>query len=98
MPKNSEGKSSRTEALAQATEGDKFVYVHPEGAGYGQHAKGDVLTAEMTELDLTDGTEVTLLEYDADSGWPLIEWTDATGINRITTIHPDDMYLFQARN
>lgn len=73
--------------------GGVFVYSHPEGKGYGEHNKsaagfGD-LSAEMMELDLKEGQEVTLLEYDADSGWPLVQWVDGTGIDRITTIDPD---------
>lgn len=79
---------------AEAVPGDKFIYNHPEDKGYGEHALGTPLTAEMTELDLKDGTEVTLLEFDVDSGWPLIEWTDAVGIGRITTIDPTTFSYF----
>jgi hypothetical protein len=73
--------------------GDKFVYSHESGAGFGAVAKGDVLTAEMDELDLKDGTEVEFIQLDEDSAWPIVEWTDTTGINRITTIDPA---LFEA--
>ena len=45
-------------------------------------------SAEMTELDLKNGQEVSFLEYDADSGSPLIEWVDGIGIDRITTVDP----------
>jgi hypothetical protein len=85
---------ANAEPLASAQPGDKFVYTHPDQKGYGEHARGDALSAEMTELDLKDGTEVTLLEYDADSGDPLVQWTDSTGIDRITTIGPDNLALF----
>ena len=68
--------------------GAKYAYGHPDGLGYGEMARGEPLTAEMTELDLKDGQEVTLLDYDADSDWPIIEWVDGTGINRITTVDP----------
>lgn len=71
-----------------ANAGEKFTYTHAEGKGFGEAAKGDVLTAEMAELDLKDGQEVIFLEYDADSDWPIVEWTDGTGIDRITTIDP----------
>lgn len=75
-----------------ATPGDKFVYMHPTGAGFGEAVKADAgfgeLSAEMTELDLSDGTQVTFLEYDADSNWPIIQWVDGVGIDRITTIEP----------
>jgi hypothetical protein len=68
--------------------GDQLVYEHPQGQGFGEAAKGITLTADMRELDMAHGTVVTFLEYDADSGWPLVEWTDGTGIQRITTIDP----------
>jgi len=71
-----------------ANAGDKFMYQPAHGAGYGEAALGQELTAEMTELDLKPGTEVTFLEYDADSGWPLVQWVDGVGIDRITTIDP----------
>jgi hypothetical protein len=57
-----------------ANPGDKFIYDPSHG---------------MHELDLVPGTEVTFLEYDADSEWPLVEWVDGVGIDRITTIEPD---------
>ncbi len=73
--------------------GDMYVYTHLEGKGYGEANKSDAgygeLSAEMTELDLKEGQEVSFLEYDADNGWPIVEWVDAVGINRITTIDPD---------
>lgn len=73
--------------------GDMYVYTHTEGKGYGEAVKADAgygeLSAEMIELDLKEGQEVSFLEYDADSGWPIVQWVDAVGINRITTIDPD---------
>lgn len=78
--------------MAVANIGAKFIYSHPEGLGFGEHNKVDAghgdQTAEMKELDLKDGQEVTLMEYDAESDWPLVEWTDGVGVNRITTIEP----------
>ena len=78
------------DSKAGAKTGEKLVYRHPTGLGFGEHHKGAAgfgeQTAEMTELDLQDGMEVTYLEPDADSGWPIVEWTDSTGLNRITTI------------
>lgn len=71
-----------------ANPGDPFTYQPSHGNGYGHNASGAPLTAEMTELDLKPGTPVTFLEYDADSGWPIIEWIDDTGIGRLTTIEP----------
>ena len=78
-----------------AEPGDKYNYSHPEGAGFGKNALGQDLSAEMTELDMADGTPVTVLELDADSGWPLVQWVDAKGIDRITTIEPElfDLYF-----
>lgn len=69
--------------------GDNYTYDHPDGTGYGEMAKGSPLTAEMAELDLKSGSVVTLLATDEDSGSPIIEWTDAVNINRITTVEPD---------
>jgi len=76
--------------------GDKFIYHNQDVYGYGRQAKGSALTDEMHNLDLHDGTEVEFIEFDADSGWPIIEWTDSTGLGRITTIDPilfDNQFL-----
>jgi len=78
--------------------GDRLRYEHPTGYGYGEHHKGAAgfgeQTAEMTELDLKDGTEGVVLELDADTGWMLFQWVDGTGIDRITTIDPDNYQYF----
>jgi hypothetical protein len=76
-----------------ASEGDRFIFAHPDNKGYGEDAKGEQLTAEMTELDLKDGMEVGFLQYD-DAGWALVEWTDDKGIERITAIDPDTFTYF----
>lgn len=83
--------------LANAIPGDKFIYMHPEQKGFGEVARGEPLSAEMIELDITDGMEVTLLDYDVDTGWPMVEWVDSKGLDRITTINPDYLILFQAQ-
>lgn len=70
-----------------ANPGDKFIYAHPQDKGYGEHYKGEPLTAEMTELDLKDGMDVTFMQYD-DEGWALVEWVDFKGLDRITAIDP----------
>lgn len=80
--------------LANAQPGDEFVFVHPEEKGFGENARPGEQTAEMMELDLIHGTVVRLLEFDQDSGWPLVEWTDLKRINRITTIDPAYLDLF----
>jgi hypothetical protein len=71
--------------------GDKFVYAHPDSKGFGEEALGQPLTAEMTELDIKQGMEVTFLDYDEITGWPLVQWVDDKGIGRITTI--DEQYI-----
>ena len=70
-----------------ASQGDAFIYAHPQNKGYGEHARGEPLSAEMAELDLVDGMSVTFLEYD-DVGWALVEWIDNKGLDRITAIDP----------
>lgn len=70
-----------------ASAGEKYVYDPEHGKGFGEAAKGDVLSAEMMELDLKPGTEVEFLHLD-DVGWPLIQWVDGVGIDRITAVDP----------
>jgi hypothetical protein len=80
----------------------QYTYDHPDNLGYGEHTKQAAgygeLSAEMTELDLKDGTPVFVIAMDEESGWPIIDWTDSTGIYRITTIDPDvfDQYFVPA--
>lgn len=69
--------------------GDSYFYDHPDNKGYGEHHLGQPLTTEMAELDITDGTNVVLIAEDEDSGWPIVQWTDKVGIDRITTVDPD---------
>jgi hypothetical protein len=88
--------SSRPEPLANAVPGDKFTYDHPDNSGYGEVALGQPLSAEMQELDLKEGKEVTLLEYDTETGWPLVEWVDDKGLDRITTVDPQYLANFTA--
>jgi hypothetical protein len=90
------GDENASAPLASAVPGDKFIYDHPADAGYGEHALGQPLSAEMMELDLKEGKEVTFLEYDAETGWPLVEWVDDKGLGRITTIDPQYLALFPA--
>jgi hypothetical protein len=71
-----------------ANAGDKLMYQPAHGTGYGHNALGQELTAEMTELDLKPGTEVTYMQDD-DQGWALVAWVDGVGIDRITAIEPD---------
>jgi hypothetical protein len=83
-------KDSSSKNVRAGTVGSKYIYTHPLNAGFGEHHKSQAgfgeITAEMSELDLKDGTEVTLVAHDEDSGWPIVNWTDAVGIDRHTTI------------
>jgi hypothetical protein len=73
--------------------GARYTFTHPDGMGFGEMVKSDAgfgeQTAEMRELDLRNFQEVTLFDYDADSECPIIEWTDAVGITRLTTVDPE---------
>lgn len=48
----------------------------------------DDLPSEMRELDLRPGTEVTLIEHDLDRDLLILEWTDASGGTRRTSVPP----------
>lgn len=84
--------------LMAAQPGDKFIYDHQNDEGYGQMAKAVAgygeLSAEMTELDLKDGTEVEFVDFDEATGWPIVKWVDSTGIERMTTIDEQHVDLF----
>ena len=74
----------------------QYTYTHPSGLGFGEHSLNEAtsapITAEMKELDMADGTVVTveaLDESEGDSnGWPIVNWTDSKGLDRMTTIDP----------
>jgi hypothetical protein len=70
--------------------GDPFVYQPSHDIGLGANANGQALHPEMHVLDLQPGTPVILLDFDADSEWPIIQWTDADGALRNATINPDE--------
>lgn len=72
-----------------AVPGGDYVFDPAHGKGFGESARGTELADEMAELDLQPGADVTVLELDADSGWPIIQWTDSTGRSRLTTIEPE---------
>jgi hypothetical protein len=77
-----------------AEEGAQYTYEPGHGKGFGENALGAPLSAEMSELDLTPGTLVTVLELDKGegetAGWPLVQWVDAKGLDRITTVEPSE--------
>jgi hypothetical protein len=85
-------------SLMKAKPGDKYKYKHPNGLGYGEHSKSEAgfgeMTAEMTELDLKDGMSVEFVQLDEESGWPIVKWTDSTGILRHTTIEEQYVDMF----
>ena len=64
----------------------RLYYIHPRGLGYAEMMTGTRIDAER--LDMTSGTLVTLLGYDEDSVWPMVEWVDAENTTRITTVDP----------
>ena len=67
--------------------GDSYTYSPSHGHGYGHNAKGDVLSAEMTELDLMPGTVITVHDINAEDGDRVhAEWVDAKELDRITAI------------
>jgi hypothetical protein len=70
--------------------GDRFTYEPTHNNGFGHNASGNPLSAEMSALDLVPGTPVTVLELDADSGWPIVQWVDSVNIDRLTTIEPNE--------
>lgn len=67
--------------------GTKYTYTGEKGLG-AAHAERD-LPAEMADLDLAPGTEVTYDGYDNDRDLVLLEWTDAQGTPRRTSVEPD---------
>lgn len=81
--------TGRGKPVANLMVGHTYAYGDEDGRGFGHMARGSELTAEMKELDLPDGAEVVLFALDEDSGWPIINWTDSKGIDRMTTVDPD---------
>jgi hypothetical protein len=61
-------------------------YEHPDGRSYEELMSGK--RRRLLTTSLTHGTPVTLTGYDEESAWPVIEWTDASGSARRTTIDP----------
>lgn len=66
---------------------EAFRYRH--NVGYGELARGESLDDDMAALDLVPDTEVELIAYDDGTDWPIVQWEDGTGNQRITTIDPD---------
>lgn len=71
--------------------GNTYIYAPKHGTGYGHSHKGDVLSAEMHELDLKPDTVVTVVDIDEESGGRvLVDWIDDKELPRITSIDPDE--------
>ena len=87
VSKTPSGKGTRA---APPQVGERYTYQPADGKGHGESHKGVPLTAEMTALDLAPGTEVLVYEINVDTDWPILNWTDSTGIDRMTTFDPDE--------
>jgi hypothetical protein len=68
------------------TEIVRLHYVHPRGLAYTEMMSGKRFATH--ELDIANGMLVTLVGYDDESAWPMVEWTDGLGSARMTTIDP----------
>jgi hypothetical protein len=91
MPKSKSESKTGAEPLAQPPQvGNYYIYQPADGKGHGESHKGSELTAEMTALDLAPGTQVLVFEINVDTDWPILNWTDSVGIDRMTTFDPDE--------
>jgi hypothetical protein len=66
--------------------GSRFTFDAPDALG-AMHAESQ--SREMAELDLHPGTEVKVVGHDDDRDLVLVEWTDAQGNSRTTSVEPD---------
>lgn len=68
--------------------GCRYQYSHT--IGLAEHHASGALSAEMAELDLHPGTEVTVHDVDVErGGLVLVEWADRGGNPRITSVDPE---------
>jgi hypothetical protein len=65
---------------------EHLYYIHPRGLSYASMMADKQFEPNMA--DMLNGTLVTLIGYDEDSVWPMVEWVDGYGTIRITTIDP----------
>jgi hypothetical protein len=63
-------------------------YRHDSQLGLALRLVGDDMSPDMRALDMPPGAEVTVLDHDADRDLVLVEWVDAHGNPRITSIEP----------
>lgn len=82
------GLIGRRNEMPPAMPGQRYTYNPSHGQGFGEHALGQPLTAEMKELDLKPGMETAFFAYHAKDNWPIVSWADSTGISRQTTVDP----------
>jgi hypothetical protein len=66
--------------------GVAYRYVAESGLA-ARHVDGE-LSAEMHALDLHPDTVVAVAGWDDDRGLVLVEWTDAHGTPRVTSVEP----------
>ena len=66
------------------------TYTHDKGLGEHHAAEaGRELPAEMRDLDMAPGTEVTTVATDDATGAVIVAWTDKSGVLRHTSVAPD---------
>lgn len=65
--------------------GSKHVFDAPDALG-AMHAESQA--RDMAELDLHPGTEVKVVGHDDERDLVLVEWTDAQGNPRTTSVEP----------
>lgn len=66
--------------------GQSYLYAAPQGLAE-LHVEGP-LHPEMRDLDLRPDTPVKVVAVDDDRGLVLVEWVDASGNPRITSVEP----------
>jgi hypothetical protein len=71
--------------MAKPRTGSKHTFDAPDALG-AMHSRDQ--SQDMAELDLKPGTEVKVAGYDDDRNLVLVEWTDAQGNPRVTSVEP----------
>jgi hypothetical protein len=79
--------------MTKPKEGARYRFAGTDGLGQdARTADPDVpeeknlLRSDMAELDMPVGAEVTVVGHDDDRDLVLVQWTDAQGTDRITSI------------
>lgn len=68
---------------------NQYVFTPRHGKGLGEYARGIKLSLAAAAFDMKPGTHVISDSTDADSGWPIVRWTDTRGLARIVTVEPE---------